>query len=789
MSGRKSGSRMGGRAGLGAGASVVLGSLAIGACAGGANATWSILIADTRTGEVALASATCLTGFNLRHNTPVLITGVGGATAQSVVDQTGQNRGVIRDMLLQGAAPSDILAALAMSDPGHDNRQYGMLDVLGRTLTYSGPENAAWAGGQTGQVGDLVYAVQGNILTGAPVVQAAVDAVVTTPGDIPEKLMAAMEAAYLFGGDGRCSCDAGPTDCGSPPDEFEKSAHIGYMLIARAGDTDGCNQIVDTRGLPSGFVVSDLDGDGMLDVVTSTSSGEVNMAVLRNVTAPNAPLSSLAVDTEFESGGRTLKITGADFTGDGVLDVGVCSRVDDTVYIFPGLGGGAFAPGISVAVGDSPVAIASGNFDNQHADDFACVSASGSVSIGLSQGDGTFAVSSVSPVANSGTSIVAKDLTGDGAIDLALAHQSVGIISTLVGDGAGGFSPGSFHFVGPSPSALVCDDFNADGLFDLATPGDGSVTIMLNTGSGFARTDVPSPGGRRVAQLACGSLGGDASPDLLAVVSQPASLVSLINDGAGVFAFGTEAPIPAGVSALGAGDINADGLDDALVGASGVGGMVVAENQGGGAFLQELGCAAGDYFMTFNVPNTTNADPDPVITLREMFDDWRADLVGRPDAVRSIATGPSSIVASGEGESGVTIRVELRDWMGGAVDLDAGAISASLRPGSDGVLEVGQVTALGGGAYEIELIAGGKTGGGLLEIVADDGVRPVTLMPAYAIEVLDSRVDFDGDGVAGFGDVIAFLQAFSAKDPSADLDASGTFDADDVLTFLSFFSL
>lgn len=774
---------------FGLGGRVLLGGAAIAACAGSANATWSILIADTRTGEVALASATCLTGFNLRHNTPVLITGVGGATAQSVVDQNGQNRGVIRDMLLQGVALDDILASLAISDAGHDNRQYGMIDVQGRALTYSGVDNAAWAGGQTGQVGDLVYAVQGNILTGAPVVQAAVDAVVMTPGDIPEKLMAAMEAAYLFGGDGRCSCDTGPTDCGSPPDNFEKSAHIGYMLIARAGDTDGCNQIVDTRGLPSGFVVGDLDADAMVDVVASTSSGEVNMAVLRNATGAHAPLSSLAIQDEFESGGRTLQIAGADYTGDGIGDLAVCSRVDDTVYVFPGIGGGAFGDSISTPVGDSPIAIAGGNFDDLHGDDFACVSTDGSVSVGLSQGDGTFAVSSVSPIANSGTSIVAKDISGDGQTDLALAHESVGIVSTLIGDGAGGFSTGAFSFVGASPAALVCEDFNGDGRNDLATPGNGSLTIMLNNGSGFDRTDIPSPGGRRVVQLASGSLGGDPGVDLLAVISQPASLVSLLNDGSGAFAIGQEAPIPAGVSALGAGDINGDGLDDALVGASGVGGMVVAENQGEGAFLQELGCAAGDYFMTFNVPNTTNADPDPVFTLREMFDDWRTDLVGRPDAVRSIATGPSTIVASGEGPTGVTIRVELRDWLGAGVELDAGAIGASLRPGSDSVLEIGQVTPLGGGAYEIELIAGGEIGSGSIEIVADDGVRPVTLMPAYAIEVLDSRVDFDGDGVAGFGDVLAFLQAFSAQDPSADLDESTTFDAEDVLLFLSFFSL
>ncbi len=763
---------------------------AIAALAGSAQATWSILIADTRTGEIGLASATCLTGFNLRHNTPVLITGVGGATAQSAVDQTGQNRGVIRDMLLQGVAPADILVALSVSDIGHDNRQYGMLDVTGRTLTYSGVDNAQWAGGQTGQVGDLVYAIQGNILTGEPVVQAAVDAVRFTPGDIPARLMAAMEAAAAFGGDGRCSCSAGPTDCGSPPPSFEKSAHIAYMLIARAGDTDGCNQILDTRGLPTSLVIGDINADARVDVIATTSAA-TNMSVLLNVTGPGAALASLALADEFAAGAVTLRGAGGEFTGDVIADVAVCSQGSDVVIVFPIGEDGTLGAGISTGVGDGPVAIASGDLDGAQAEDLVTVNADGSVSVLLNSGAGTFNVTSISPMLGSGSSIATGDFNGDGRTDVALAHQALGAVSTLLGDGSGGFVSGTFAFVGAGPAALVRDDFNGDGLDDLATAGSdaGSVSVLLSTGASFSRTDVPAPDGRPVVRLAGGRMNGDASGDLVAVLSQPTELVSLLNDTSGAFAFGTPAPVPTGVTALGTGDLNGDGLDDAVMGASGVGGLVTAENQGGGAFLQELGCAAGDYFMTFNVPNTTQADPDPVITLRETYDAWRADLVGRPDAIRSIATGTTSLAASGGGMARGRIRAEIRDWRGIPVDLGPGALSAALAFGSDGVVEIGAIHELGGGVYEIELSAGAELGRDRIEISVNDGVRPVTLMPALSIEVLDSRVDFDGDGVAGFGDVLAFLQAFVAQDPRADLDGSTTFDATDVVLFVGLFSL
>jgi hypothetical protein len=49
--------------------------------------------------------------------------------------------------------------------------------------------------------------------------------------------MAAMEAARALGGDGRCSCSvSAPTSCGAPPPSFTKSAHIGFVIVARVGD-------------------------------------------------------------------------------------------------------------------------------------------------------------------------------------------------------------------------------------------------------------------------------------------------------------------------------------------------------------------------------------------------------------------------------------------------------------------------------------------------------------------------------------------------------------------------
>lgn len=206
-------------------------------------ATWSIIIIDTRTGEIAIASATCLTGFDLQLNACVIVVGRGAAAAQSFVDFTGQNRQLIFQQLASGTPPAQILAMLAAADPQHQTRQYGIVDVQGNAIGFTGTGAGAWAGHLTGQIGTLVYAIQGNVLTGQPVITAAEAALRAAPGDVADKLVAAMEAARAMGGDGRCSCNSGaPTSCGSPPASFVKSAHIGYLLIARPGDSDGvCN--------------------------------------------------------------------------------------------------------------------------------------------------------------------------------------------------------------------------------------------------------------------------------------------------------------------------------------------------------------------------------------------------------------------------------------------------------------------------------------------------------------------------------------------------------------------
>lgn len=207
------------------------------ALASSAAGTWSIIICDEETNEVAVGTVTCKY-YDLLALVPVVVVGKGAGACQSAGDWDGIRRPVIFDNLELGVPPQEILDMLA-GIGGHQDRQYGIGDTQGRMANFSGANSIPWVGSAIGSQGPMHYTVQGNVLAGQCVIDDIEYALLNTDGDIPEKLMAGMYAAYLAGGDGRCSCNFDePTACGCPVPNFIKSGHIGGMVVARIGDTD-----------------------------------------------------------------------------------------------------------------------------------------------------------------------------------------------------------------------------------------------------------------------------------------------------------------------------------------------------------------------------------------------------------------------------------------------------------------------------------------------------------------------------------------------------------------------
>jgi uncharacterized Ntn-hydrolase superfamily protein len=223
---------------------LALSCLSVAALGGSASATWSIVLTDTATGEVAIGCATCLENFDLEIYVPVMRVGLGGGCSQSQIDSSGQIRKAIWDGLEAGDSPQDILNAIKGFDTSYQSRQIGIVDLQARGKSFTGNKCGSWAGGVKGKVGTITYAIQGNVLAGSPVLAQAEQAILNPSGDLAERLMEAMKAAASMGGDGRCSCDpVNPDSCGAPPPGFQlgidKAADCGFMLDGRFGDVDG----------------------------------------------------------------------------------------------------------------------------------------------------------------------------------------------------------------------------------------------------------------------------------------------------------------------------------------------------------------------------------------------------------------------------------------------------------------------------------------------------------------------------------------------------------------------
>jgi hypothetical protein len=208
-----------------------------------ASATWSVIAVDRSSGRVVIASATCVDRDDqfLMGVQAVVVPGKGVAACQAGVDNTHQNQMLVFRELQKGTEPKAIVEQLS-ADPAFQTRQFGIVDLQGRSAGHSGLGNGYVSQDIHGQVPgtEIFYSIQGNILRPGTVVPNAVQAFLKTSGAITDRVMAAMEAADGSGGDSRCTCPPWPTDGSKPAIPCdEKTAHVAYILMAEKSDTNG----------------------------------------------------------------------------------------------------------------------------------------------------------------------------------------------------------------------------------------------------------------------------------------------------------------------------------------------------------------------------------------------------------------------------------------------------------------------------------------------------------------------------------------------------------------------
>src|SRR5579884_3925114 len=213
-------------------------------CPAAAQATWSVIAVDLSTGRVVIASATCVNRDDsfLMGIQAVVVPGKGVAACQAGVDNTHANQNLVFAELQKGTPPEQIIELLSQ-DPAFQSRQFGIVDLEGRSAGHSGLTNGYVAQDIQGRVPgtQIYYSIQGNILRPGEVVPNAVKAFLGASGALTDRVMAAMEAADASGGDSRCTCPATPATDGpsaSIPCDG-RTTFVSYILMAERNDTNG----------------------------------------------------------------------------------------------------------------------------------------------------------------------------------------------------------------------------------------------------------------------------------------------------------------------------------------------------------------------------------------------------------------------------------------------------------------------------------------------------------------------------------------------------------------------
>jgi hypothetical protein len=290
-----------------------------------------------------------------------------------------------------------------------------------------------------------------------------------------------------------------------------------------------------------------------------------------------------------------------DLNLDGAIDLVVANRGSGTVSILLNDGSGSFEPSTAVQVGSQPVAVAVAAIDNDGLPDIITSnSGSNNVSVLIGVGDGSFADAVHYAVGVSPYGLVVADLDGNGSADVAVVNSESQSFSVLLNTGNGTLVASGTYLSGGAyirPSWIAAADLDGDDDIDLAVVKiyhnlyffNGYVDVFTNDGSGaFSATQTLDVGWSATTPI-LSDLDRDGDPDLgvSGFVDSSYKFSVCLNDGTGSFA-DPLAYYSAASGRAAAGDLDLDGDTDIVISKEGVG--------------------AGSYSVLLNHGNATFAD-------------------------------------------------------------------------------------------------------------------------------------------------------------------------------------
>lgn len=305
--------------------------------------------------------------------------------------------------------------------------------------------------------------------------------------------------------------------------------------------------------------------------------------------------------TGYEVPGAPVAVATADFNGDSAPDVAYASNdfSGNMMSVQLNAGDGSMKPATSIPAVPVSNDIAAGDLDGDGDEDVVVVSEGSSRTnsvIDLYRNDGRGKFTRTTATGGHGAQRVAlADLSGDGALDLAITnYSSFKTLSVLLGRGNGTFRPEALYTVGTNTTGVVAADLDGDASPDLAvgwfddTDYQSRLALLVNKGDGrfMAPKNLGLTGDPGRPVLASADFDGDGRLDLVAAGWGTDQHIVLRNRGNLSF---TQSVYAAGFTSanLEAADVDDDGRPDvvsATFGNSATGTVSYLRNKGHGSF-------------------------------------------------------------------------------------------------------------------------------------------------------------------------------------------------------------